>query len=93
MNMIVGTAQIDQWYRNVDTGEMFFVTGFDQKARTIEIQSIEGVVSEIDEDTWGSLPLALAEEPQMDPEDTDSDALDGAYADDLTSPVSRIASR
>lgn len=93
MNIMVGTAQIDQWYRNVDTGEMFFVTGFDQKARTIEIQSMEGDVSEIDEETWGTLPLALAEEPQMDPEDTDSDALDEAYPDDLASPVSRIASR
>ena len=93
MNMMVGTAQIDQWYRNVDTGEMFFVTGYDQKGRTIEIQSIEGVVSEIDDETWGSLPLALAEEPQMDPEDTENDALDEAYPDDLTSPVSRIVSR
>ena len=90
MNMGIGAAQIDQWYTNLDTGEMFFVTGYDQKARTIEIQSIVGAVSEIDEETWGSLPLALSEEPQMDAEDTDNDALDEAYPDDLTSPVTKI---
>ena len=89
--MVIGTAQIDQWYMNQHTGEMFFVTGYDQKAKTIEIQSIEGDVSEIDEETWAGLPLAPAEEPQMSAEDTDNDTRDEAYPDDVNTPIAKIA--
>jgi len=92
MNIAIGAAQIEQWYRNLETGEVFFVTGFDQKSRTIEVQSIDGDVSEIDDETWSTLPLAMTEQPEVDMEDIDNDRLDGAYPDDLNSPVTKIAS-
>lgn len=89
MNFPVSAAQIEQWYRNLDTGEMFFVTGHDEKSRAIEIQNLDGNVSEVDEETWGTLRLELADQPDLDTEEPDN--LDEAYPDDLNSPVERIA--
>jgi len=93
MNIAIGAAQIDQWYTNLDTGDVFFVTGYDQKSGTIEVQSLDGDVTEIDEETWVTLPLALSEQPEVNTEDTDNDHLDEAYPDDVNSPVAKIASR
>lgn len=89
MNLAIGRAQIGQWYTNLDTGNLFFVTAFDQKSRTIEIQTRDGDVAEIDLDAWGSLPLELAEQPEE--ETQPSDELDNGYLDDLNSPVEKIA--
>jgi len=40
------------------------VTGYDEASSTIEIQTFEGDLDEIDEDTWKELPLDLAEAPE-----------------------------
>jgi hypothetical protein len=77
MNTGVGRAQIGQWYVHWDKGEIFQVIGLDAHSRTIEIQTFDGDVDEIDEDTWLTLPLGLAEPPEdwtgpidaVDPED------------------------
>lgn len=90
MNVPIGTARIGQWYTNLDTGGLFFVTGYDEKSLTIEVQSVDGDVSEIDEETWGTLALRYSEQPELDSEDVDT--LDDAYRDDLNSPVEKIAS-
>ena len=89
MNLAISAAQIGQWYMNFETDDQFFVTGYDQKSRTIEVQSADGDVSEIDEETWGTLPLRLSEQPELDSEAVDD--LDSAYPDDLNSPVEKIA--
>ncbi len=64
MNAVVGAAQIGEWYRRADKGEIFQVVGLDEAARTIEIQSFDGDIDEIDSDTWASLPLAFSEPPE-----------------------------
>jgi len=64
MNVGVGRARIGQWYSHLDKGELFQVTGFYVQARTIEIQSFDGDVDEIDEDSWTTMPLGLAEPPE-----------------------------
>ena len=60
----VGRAQVDQWYLRQDKGEAFLVTAVDDKARTIEIQTFDGDVDEIEADAWDNLPLELAAPPE-----------------------------
>jgi len=64
MNARVGPAQIGQWYLHQDKGEMFLVTGYDEPSRTIEIQSFDGDVDEIDVEAWNAMPLERAEAPE-----------------------------
>jgi hypothetical protein len=60
----VGPARIDQWYLRQDKGEAFLVTAYDDQSRTIEIQTFDGDVDEIDEEAWSALPLEFAEPPE-----------------------------
>lgn len=64
MNNTVGEPQIGQWYEQLGKGELFQVTGVDDRAKTIEIQSYNGDIDEIDADTWAALPLVFAELPE-----------------------------
>ena len=64
MNPGVGEARIGQWYCHTDKGEMFQVTGRDYRARTVEIQTFDGDVDEIDQEAWTTLPLSFAEPPE-----------------------------
>jgi Family of unknown function (DUF6763) len=64
MNKAVGRAQIGQWYSHLDKGETFQVTAVDEKSKTIEIQSFDGDLDEIDDATWSALPLELTEPPE-----------------------------
>jgi hypothetical protein len=68
------SPQVGQWYQ-LDSRQIFMVTGFDDRSRTIETQAINGDLDEIDEFTWSILPLAFAEPP----EDW-TEAVDGADA-------------
>ena len=60
----VGQARTGQWYLRHDKGEIFQVIACDEEARTIEIQSFDGDLDEIDEDVWAALPLEFAEQPE-----------------------------
>ena len=64
MNPIVGGPKIGQWYSRRDKGENFVVTGIDEHAGTIEIQTFDGDLDELDQEAWWTLPLELAEEPE-----------------------------
>lgn len=64
MNTGVGRARIGQWYTRRDKGEIFQVVGYDEESRTIEVQTFDGDLDEIDAQTWAELPLALAEAPE-----------------------------
>ena len=64
MNTGVGRARIGQWYTRWDKGDIFQVVGYDEDSRTIEIQTFDGDVDEIDLETWMGLPLAFAEPPE-----------------------------
>ena len=56
--------QVGQWYVRLDTKEVFLVTGYDDKSRTIETQAIDGDLDEIDEAMWNVVPLAFSEPPE-----------------------------
>jgi hypothetical protein len=60
----VSGPQIGQWYERQDPTEFFQVTGIDDHARTVEIQSLNGDIGEIDWDTWSVLPLSFAKPPE-----------------------------
>jgi hypothetical protein len=64
MNTPMVRPEIGQWYVRGDKGESFQVVGYDEHARTIEIQSFDGEIDEIDEATWASLPLERGEPPE-----------------------------
>ena len=58
------SIHIGRWYLRWDKGEIFQVTGYDEACGTIEIQTFDGDLDEIDEDAWKELPLGLAEPPE-----------------------------
>lgn len=64
MNTGVGRARIGQWYTRGDKGEIFQVVGYDANSRTIETQTFDGEVDEVDLETWAGLPLEFAEPPE-----------------------------
>lgn len=64
MNGTVGNPQIGQWYERTDRADLFQVTGLDEKAGTIETQSIDGDVGELDAQIWDGLPLELSQAPE-----------------------------
>ena len=64
MNTGVGRARIGQWYLRQDKGEAFLVTAYDDSSRTIEIQTFDGDIDEIDQEAWTTLPLEFAEPPE-----------------------------
>lgn len=64
MNTGVGSARIGQWYSRWDKGEIFQVTACDEVSRTVEIQTFDGDLDEIDAETWAALPLRFAEPPE-----------------------------
>lgn len=56
--------RVGQWYACLDTKEVFLVTGYDDKSRTIETQAVNGDLDEIDAENWNTLPLAFADPPE-----------------------------
>ncbi|HVC30563.1 MAG TPA: DUF6763 family protein [Steroidobacteraceae bacterium] len=64
MNSGVGHPRIGQWYSRRDKGETFQVTGRDAEARTVQIQTFDGDVDEVDEEAWTTLPLGFSEPPE-----------------------------
>jgi hypothetical protein len=79
MNTGIGRAQLGQWYRHLDTREIFRVVGLDTESRSIVIQSVDGDLDEIDEESWVTLPLGWAEPPE-DFTDTLIVDINGEYA-------------
>src|SRR5215470_2866445 len=73
------SPEIGQWYLQRDKGEMFRVTAYDEPTRTIEIQTFDGDLDEMDEEAWNALPLERSGEP----EDW-TGPLDGIELDDLS---------
>lgn len=64
MSAVIRQPEIGQWYQRHDNDELFHITGIDEHARTVEIQSSDGTIDEIDRETWRVLPLELAEAPE-----------------------------
>ena len=64
MNRRLRHAQIGRWYLRRDIGEIFQVTGYDERSRTIEIQTSDGDLDEIEREIWREIPLELVEPPE-----------------------------
>jgi hypothetical protein len=58
-----GDPILNRWYLREDTGEKFLVTDYDESSATVEIQTADGDLDELDAEAWDSLPLSLAEAP------------------------------
>jgi hypothetical protein len=87
MKASVGSPIIGQWYSRTDKGENFVVTGIDDEAGTIEIQSFDGDLDELDRDIWRALPLELAEEPEDSTGPVEVEPDDLGYAETGMSPA------
>jgi len=100
MNISVGRPEIGQWYTHLDKGGMFQVVGRDDDTRTIEVQSYDGDVDEIDAEEWATLPIERCEAPEdwtapMDdagpPDAADSDV--GVASADPVQPIIGLEGR
>lgn len=60
----VGPPEIGQWYTRGEKGQEFRVIGRDEESRSIEIQTFDGDLDEIDAETWATLPLERVEPPE-----------------------------
>jgi hypothetical protein len=78
--------EVGQWYLQQDKGEMFRVTAYDESTHSIEIQTFDGDVDEIDQEVWNALPLERTGEP----EDW-TGPLDGIDIDELRSDTEMTA--
>src|SRR5579859_7977410 len=59
----IGEPILNQWYLREDTGEKLLVTDYDEDSATVEIQTADGDLDELDMESWASLPLSLTEAP------------------------------
>jgi hypothetical protein len=60
----IGPPEIGQWYARGEKGQQFRVVGRDQESRSIEIQTFDGELDEIDAEIWGTLSLERIEPPE-----------------------------
>jgi Family of unknown function (DUF6763) len=58
------SPRIGQWYRHLDKGESFLVTGYDERTGTTEIQTFDGDLDEVDSESWDELRVASIEPPE-----------------------------
>ena len=86
MNHALRRAQIGQWYLRRDKGEIFQVTAYDDRSRTIEIQTFDGDLDEIEMETWRVTPLDLVEPPE---DGSDRDDVEDDEPGHSTIPMSR----
>jgi hypothetical protein len=80
MNTGIGRAQLGQWYRHLDNGELFRVVRLDKESRSIVTHSVYGDLHEIDEQSWITLPLGWAEPPEIWTDALAADVNDCEYA-------------
>jgi hypothetical protein len=82
MSARVRRPRIGQWYARRDTHEVFQVTGLDDHSRTVEVQTSDGNLDEIEMKQWRTIPVILTEPP-----DDLSEAVD-TPTDDVEYPLS-----
>jgi hypothetical protein len=82
--------QVGQWYTRLDTNEVFLITGYDDKSSSIETQSLNGDLDEIDSENWNLLTLACADPPEDWTEALDDVEVPGTDA--LLTPIEKFLS-
>jgi len=83
--------EVGQWYRPLEKGESFMVVDIDDDTRTIDVQSFDGDLDEIDRDSWNVMALARTEPPEdwTGPVD-DVERDDLGYADAEAEPLNLL---
>lgn len=56
--------QIGDWYIDRGSGMHFEVVAIDDSARTIEMQCVDGELSEMDFESWGEMDIESAAPPE-----------------------------
>ncbi len=64
MGIDVVRAEIGQWYMQAGGRDLLHVVGLDDRSHTIEIQSFEGDLDELDVETWRTLHLRRCPDPE-----------------------------
>ncbi|MFT5481965.1 MAG: hypothetical protein ACI9GW_000612 [Halieaceae bacterium] len=87
---------VGNWYRDLQSGNVFEVVAWDTAQQTIETQLIDGEISELDVEAWSLLKLESIEEPEdwrnpyeMDGEDA-IDPDEPMHPETWSNPVSII---
>ena len=62
--MAFRAPEIGEWYIDQQQNQHFEVVAFDDHARTIEIQYVDGEVSEIDLEAWRQMSVKSAAAPE-----------------------------
>ena len=62
--MATQVPTVGKWYQDAAQDEVFEVVAVDEYATTIEIQYLEGEVSELDFETWQQIVLLPAQPPE-----------------------------
>ncbi|MCB1669041.1 MAG: DUF6763 family protein [Porticoccaceae bacterium] len=62
--MATQVPNVGQWYQDAAEDQIFEVVAVDEHAGTIEIQYLEGELSEVDLETWQQLVLLPAQPPE-----------------------------
>ena len=75
----VGVPQVGDWYERTDTGETFHVVSMHAASGTVQVQTFDGELDDLEADEWKELPLVAAAEP----EDW-TGAMDDVEEDDVT---------
>jgi hypothetical protein len=70
------------WYRHLDKGQEFCVVAVDDDSNSVEIQTFDGDLEELDLQDWRQMDLETIEEPE-----NWSGALDIAEIDDLGTEI------
>lgn len=62
--MATEAPQIGRWYKELESGALFEVVAWDHRAKTAEVQYVDGEIAEYDAESWAALALAPAAEPE-----------------------------
>jgi len=92
--MATKSPLVGEWYTDQDTQQLFEIVAFDDQGLTVEVQYVDGEVSEFDIETWHTLNLELAAPPEdwsasyeVSREDIDFNELPNEY---LTDPLATL---
>ena len=62
--MAIRIPEIGHWFIDRNLKQLFEVVAIDEQDRTIEIQYVDGEVSEVDIDLWGQMSVQTAAPPE-----------------------------
>ncbi|QXP88619.1 DUF6763 family protein [Methylococcus capsulatus] len=62
--MAIAIPAVDNWYEERDTGRQFRIVALDDTGDTIEIQYLEGDLSELDRASWDQAAIIEIEAPE-----------------------------